>query len=45
MPVQVGERSAESQADELFIRDGGGEDDECVIPTVPLAKLAKPGDL
>ena len=45
MPVPVGERSAEPQAGELFTRDGGADDDECVIPSVPLTKLSRPGDL
>jgi hypothetical protein len=42
MPVQVGERSADP--DDLFTRLGGSDDDECVIPTVPLSKLSRPGD-
>jgi hypothetical protein len=39
----VGERSPEPEGEELLIRDGSS-DDECIIPTVPLMKLDKPGD-
>lgn len=45
MPVPVDERAAEPEEDDLFTRVGGGDDDECIIPTVPLAKLSKPGDV
>jgi hypothetical protein len=44
-PVPVGERSTGPERDELFTRVGGADDDECVIPTVPLTKLSRPGDV
>ncbi|WP_156898081.1 hypothetical protein [Methylocapsa acidiphila] len=43
-PVVVGELSDESKGDDLFTRVGGGDDDACIIPKVPLTKLSKPGD-
>lgn len=42
-PVPVGEREL-NQSDELITREGGDSSDECVIPTVPLMKLDRPGD-
>jgi hypothetical protein len=44
-PVPVGERSVEPDGDELFTRAGGAGNDECAIPTVPLTKLSRPGDV
>ena len=43
-PVPVGERSPEPEGEELFKREGGSDNDECIIPTVPLTKLDKPGN-
>jgi hypothetical protein len=45
VPVPVGERSVKLEGDDLFTRVGGSGDDECIIPTVPLVKLSKPGDM
>jgi hypothetical protein len=45
MAVPVGERTAELEEDDLVTRVGGNDDDECIIPTVPLTKLIKPGDV
>jgi hypothetical protein len=44
-PIPVGERSAVPSEGELFTRVGGAGNDECVIPTIPLTKLSKPGDV
>ncbi len=41
-PVPAGERSVE-EGDELITRIGGPESDQCIIPTVPLMELARPG--
>jgi hypothetical protein len=30
---------------EFFTRVGDAGNDECVIPTIPLIKLSKPGDV
>lgn len=43
-PVPVGNRAADTDADEIFIREGVEDDDEFILPEVPLAKLNKPGD-
>jgi hypothetical protein len=44
-PVPVSERSAEPEGDDLITRIGGAGDEECIIPTVPLTKLNRPGDV
>jgi hypothetical protein len=45
-PVPVGECSADAaRGNDLITREGGDEDDKCVIPTVPLMKLNKPGNI
>ena len=44
-PVPVGERSAEPEGDDLITRIGGAGDEECIIPTVALTKLNRPGDV
>jgi len=44
-PVPVGDRCAEPEGDELLTRVGSAADDECIIPTVPLTKLSRPGDV
>ena len=43
-PVPVGERSPQPEGEELFFRDGSSNN-ECIIPTVPLTKLNKPGEV
>jgi hypothetical protein len=43
IPVRVGERQAECERDELFTRVGD-RTEECIIPTVPLTELSRPGD-
>lgn len=42
-PVPIGERKPD-EVDELLFREGGEDSDECIIPTVPLRELKKPGD-
>jgi hypothetical protein len=42
--VPVGERTSEADEDWLITGVGGGDNDECIIPTVPLMKLSRPGD-
>ncbi len=42
-PVPVGERDLEP-ADELITREGREQNDECIIPTVPLMRLDRPGE-
>ena len=41
-PVPVGERPVDD-GDGLITRIGGPESDECIIPSVPLMELARPG--
>jgi hypothetical protein len=43
MPVRVGERQTESERDELFTRVGD-RTEGCIIPTVPLFEISRPGD-
>jgi hypothetical protein len=44
-PVPVGDWSAVPDEGGLITRVGGADNDECVIPTIPLTKLRKPGDV
>jgi hypothetical protein len=43
MPVRLGKRLTESESDNVFTRSGDRNDD-CVIPTVPLTDLSRPGE-
>lgn len=45
IPVQVGESPAELELDGIITREGGDDSNACIIPTVPLMKLNKPGDV
>ena len=41
-PAPVGARELDT-SDELITREGGEQSDECIIPTVPLMRLDRPG--
>jgi hypothetical protein len=42
-PVVVGERTPDAEGEELIIRVGGGDNNECAMLGVPLTKLGKKG--